>query len=100
MQNNICQTVSNAGSSEQSKLSVDTSTTWSINDLENLIQRSTTDLLTCQQTPRRKFLRSRKEQLNFLIDDSNAPFTVQPAQLPVGIERPRCFGNEIQSLPE
>ena len=33
--NSILQIVSNAGSSEQSELSVDTSTTWSFNDLEN-----------------------------------------------------------------
>ena len=34
-QNSLLQIVSKAGSSEQSELSVDTSTTWSFNDLEN-----------------------------------------------------------------
>ena len=33
--NSLLQIVSNAGNSEQSELSVDTSNTWSFNDLEN-----------------------------------------------------------------
>ena len=36
----------------------------------------------------------------FLSVVPNAPVTVQPTQLPGGIEPQRGFGNEVQNLPE
>ena len=96
VENNLLQIVSRAQSREHSELSIDTSTTTSLNDLKNFdparyygsADMSTTPSMTTPHNP------------IFLSDVLNTPVTVQPTQLPGRIERQRDFGNEIQNLPE
>ena len=98
-QNKLLPIVSNAGSSERSELSVDTSTTWSFNDLENFdpVQYyGSTDLST---------------KTSMTIEDGTAhnpivltdeapviPSSVRSTEPPAIVEEVRTFGNENQSL--
>ena len=103
-QRRLLQKVSNTGSSQQSELSVDTSTTWSFNDLENFdpaqyygsTDMSTTPLMTTPSiengTPHNPIV---------LTDEAPVtPISVRPTEPPAIVERVRPFGNEIQNSPD
>ena len=103
-QNKFLQIVSNAGSSEQSELSVDTSTTCSFNDQENFDPDQYYDSTDISNTP---------SMTSPSIDDGTAhspivltdeapitPISVQPTEPPAIIERVRSFVNEIQNLSD
>ena len=103
VQNNLLQIVSRARSREHSGLSFDTSTTTSFNDLENFDPAQyygSTDMTTTPSMTTPSIEEGTAHNPIFLSDVPNTPVTVQPTQLPGGIEGQRGFGNEIQNLPE
>ena len=96
------QIVSNAGNSQQSELSVDTSTTWSFNDLENLdpaqyygsTEMSTTSSMTTLS------IEDGTAHKPIVLTDDLTRISVRPTEPPAIVERVRTFGNEIQNLPD
>ena len=103
-QSSLLQIVSNAGSSQQSELSVDTSTTWSFNDLENFDPAQyygSSDMSTTQSMTTTSIEDGTAHNPTVLTDE--APVThisVRPTDTPAIVERVRPFGNEIQNLPD
>ena len=102
--NKLLQIVSNGGSFEQMELSVETSTTWSINDLVNFdpaqyygsIDMSTTSSMT---TP--SIEDGTLHNPIVLTDEATVTHvSVRPAETPAIVERVRPFGNEIQNLSD
>ena len=103
-QNSLLQIVSNAGSSEQSELSVDTSTTWSFNDLENFDRAQyygSTDMSTTPSMTTPSIEDGTAHNLIVLTDEAPiTPISVRPTEPPAIVERVHPFGNEIQNLPD
>ena len=103
-QNSLLQIVSNAGSSEQSELSVDTSTTWSFNDLENFDPAQyygSTDMSTTPSMTTPSIEDGTAHNPIVLTDEAPiTPISVRPTEPPAIVERVRPFGNEIQNLPD
>ena len=103
-QNSLLQIVSNAGSSEQSELSVDTSTTWSFNDLENFDPAQyygSTDMSTTPSMTTTSIEDRTAHNPIVLTDEAPiTPIIVRPTEPPAIVERVRPFGNEIQILSE
>ena len=99
-QNSLLQIVNNAGSSEQNELKVDTSTTWSFNDLENFDPAQcycSTDMSTTPSMTTPSIEDGTAHNPIVLTDE--APITlisVRPTEPPAMAERVRPFGNEIQ----
>ena len=99
-QNSLVQIVRNAGSSQQSELSVDNSTTWSFNDLENFDPShyyGSTDLSTTSSmtTPS---IEDGTAHNPIVLTDDLAPLIVRPTEPPAIVERVHPIGNEIQNL--
>ena len=96
--------MSNAGSSQQSELSVDTSTTWSFNDLENFDPAQyygSTDMSTTPSMTTPSIEDGTAHNPIVLTDEVPVtPISVRPTELPAIVERVRPFGNEIQNLPD
>ena len=90
-QNSLLQIVSNAGSSEQSELSVDTSTTWSFNDLENfdLAQYyGSTDMSTTPSMTTPSIEDGTAHNPIVLTDEAPiTPISVRPTEPPAIVER-------------
>ena len=103
-QNSLLQIVSNAGSSEQSELSVDTSTTWSFNDLEDFDPAQyygSTDMSTTPSMTTPSIEDGTAHNPIVLTNEAPiAPISVRPTEPPATVERVRPFGNEIQNLSE
>ena len=103
-QSRILQIVSNAGSSQQSELSVDTSTTWSFNDLENFDPAQyygSTDMSTTPSMTTPSIEDGTAHNPIVLTDEVPVtPISVRPTEPPAIVERVRPFGNEIQNLPD
>ena len=96
--------MSNAGSSQQSELSVDTSTTWSFNDLENFDPAQyygPTDISTTPSMTTPSIEDGTAHNPIVLTDEVPVtPISVRPTEPPEIVERVRPFGNEIQNLPD
>ena len=103
-QNSLLQVVSNAGSSEQSELSVDTSTTWSFNDLEKFNPAQyygSTDMSNTPSMTTPSIEEGTAHNPIVLTDEAPiTPISVRPTEPPAIVERVRPFGNEIQNLSE
>ena len=103
-QNRLLQIVSNACSSEQSELSVDTSTTWSFNDLENFDPAQyygSTDMSTTPSMTTPSIEDGTAHNPIVLNDEAPiTPINVRPTEPPAIVEKVRPFGNEIQNLSE
>ena len=103
-QSSLLQIASNAGSSEQSELSVDTSTTWSFNDLENFDPAQyygSTDMSTTPSMTTSSIEDGTDHNPIVLTDEVPVtPISVRPTEPPAIVERVRPFGNEIQNLPD
>ena len=103
-QNKLLQTVSNEGSSEQSELSVDTSTTLSFIDLENFDTAQyygSTDMSTIPSMTTPSIDDGTAHNPIVLTDEAPVtPISVRPTAPPAIVERFRTFGNEIQNLSD
>ena len=103
-QNSLVQIVSNAASSEQSELSVDTSATWSYNDLENFDPaqyNGSTDMSTTPSMTTPSIEDGIAHNPIVLTDEAPVtPISVRPSEPPAIVERVRPFGNEIQNLSD
>ena len=103
-QSSLLQIVSNAGSSEQSELSVDTCTTWSFNDLENFDPAQyyvSTDMSTTPSMTTPSIEAGTAHNPIVLTDEVPiTPISVRPTEPPAIVERVRPFGKEIQNLSE
>ena len=103
-QNKLLQIVSNASSSEQSELSVDTSTTRSFNDLENFDPAQyygSTDMSTTSSMTAPSIEDGTAHNPIVLTDEAPiTPSSVRPTEPPAIVERVRPFGNETQNLSE
>ena len=103
-QNILLQIVNKAGSSEQSELSVDTSTTWSFNDLENLDQAQyygSTDMSTTPSVTIPSIEDGTAHNPIVLTDDAAVTLiSVRPTEPSAVVERVRPFGNENQNLSD
>ena len=103
-QNSLLQIVSNAGSSEQSELSADTSTTWSLNDLVNFDPAQyygSTDMSTTPSMTTPSIEDGTAHNPIVLNDEAPiTPISVRPTEPPAIVEKVRPFGNEIQNLPD
>ena len=89
---------------EQSELSVDTSTTWSFNDLENFDPAQyygSTDMSTTPSMTTPSIEDGTAHNPIVLTDEAGrTPISVRPTKLPAIGERVRPFGNEIQNSSE
>ena len=89
---------------EQSELSVDTSTTWSFNDLENFDPAQycgSTDMSTTPSMTTPSIEDGTAHNPIVLTDEvAITPISVRPTKLPAIVERVRPFGNEIQNSSE
>ena len=96
--------MSNAGSSEQNELSIGTSTTWSINDLENFYPAQyygSTDMSTTPSMTAPSTEDGTAHNPIVLTDEVPVtPISVRPTEPAAIVERVRPFGNEIQNLPD
>ena len=103
-QNSLLQIVSNAGSSGQSELSVDTSKAWSFNDLENFDPAQyygSTDMSTTPSMTTPSIEDGTAHNPIVLTDEAPVnTISVRPTESPAIVERVRPFGNEIQNLTE
>ena len=102
-QNSLVQILSNAVSSQQSELSV-ASTTWSFNDLENFDPDQyygSTDMWTTPSMKTPSIEAGTAHNPIVLTDEAPVtPISVQPTEPPAVVEKVRRFGNEIQSLSD
>ena len=100
--NNLLQIVSNAGSSQQSELSVDNGTTWPFNDLENFDPAhyyGSTDMSTTPSMTTPSIEDGTAHNPIVLTDEAPVtPTSVRPKEPPAIVERYCPFGNEIQNL--
>ena len=100
-QNNLLQMVSNYGSSEQSDLSVDTSTTCSFNDLENFDPAQycgSTDMSTTPSMTTPSIEDGTAHNPIVLTDEALAtPISARATEPPAIVERVRTFSNGIQN---
>ena len=96
--------MSNAGSSEKSELSVDTSTTWSFNDLEDFDPAQyygSTDMSTTPSMTTPSIEDGTAHNPIVLTDEAPiTPISVRPTEPPANVERVSPFCNEIQILSE
>ena len=103
-QNRLVQIVSNAGSSEQSELSVDTSTTWTFNDPENFDPAQyygSTDMSTTPSMTTPSIEDGTAHNSIVLTDeDPITPISIRPTERPSVVKGVQPFGNDIQNLSE
>ena len=103
-QSSLLQIVSNAGSSQQSELNVDTSTTWSFNDLLNIDPAKyygSTDMSITSSMTTPSIEDGTAHNPIVLTDEAPVtPISVRPTEPPAIVKRVRPFGNEIQNLPD
>ena len=103
-QSSLLQIVSNAGSSQQSEMSVDTSTTWSFNDLENFDPAQyygSTDMSTTPSMTTPSIEDGTAHNPIVLTDEVPVtPISVRPTEPPAIVGRVPPFGNEIQNFPD
>ena len=101
-QNSLVQIVSNAASSQQSELSVDTSTTWSFNNLESFDPAQyygSTDMSNTPSMTTPSIEDGTAHNPIVLTDeDPVTPISVRPTEPPAIVERVHSYGNEIQNL--
>ena len=91
-QNSLLQLVSNAGSSEQSELSVDTSTTRSFNDLKNFDPAQnygSTDMSTTPSMTTPSIENGTAHNPIVLTDEAPTPISFWPTKPPATVERVR-----------
>ena len=103
-QNSLVQIVSNAASSQQSELRVDTSTTWSFNDLENLDPAQyygSTDMSTTPslKTPSIEVWTAHN-RIVLTYEGPVNPISIRPTETPAIVEKVRLYGNEIQIVSD
>ena len=100
-QNSLLQIVSNAGSSEQSEMSVNTSTTWSFNDLEKIDPAQyygSTDMSTTPSMTTTSIEDGTAHNPIVLTDEALVtPISVRPTEPPAIVERVQTYGNEMQT---
>ena len=98
------QIMSKAGSSEQSELSVGTSTTSSFNDLENFDPAKyycSTDMLTTAPMTTHSIEYVKAHNPIVLFDEAPVtPISVRPTETPAIVERVRSCCKEIQNLSD
>ena len=103
-QSSLVHIVSNAASSQQSELSVDTSTTWSFNDLKNFDPaqyHGSTDMSTTPSKTTSYIEGGTAHNPIVLTDEAPVPpISVQPKEPTAIVERIRPFGNELQNLSD
>ena len=89
---------------QQNELSVDNSTTWSFNDLENFDPAQyygSTDMSTTRSMTTPSIEDGTAHNPIVLTDEVPVtPISVRPTEPPAIVERVRPFGNEIQNLPD
>ena len=96
--------MSNADSSQQSELSVDTSTASLFNYLENFDPAQyygSTDMSTTPSMKTPSIEDGTSHNPIVLTDEAPVtPISVRPTELPAIVERVRPFGNEVQNLSD